>query len=107
MLTYALTKGETEGTVVRTLAWEGQAIPQDIRERPELLPSLHVYWEAFAQLGTERGGMGGPIPWSAIMRYGKWLKMSVDQRDDLVYHVRRMDDVLLEHHEKERKRNSK
>lgn len=57
--------------------------------------------EAFWELTTERPyighqGIPGPIPWTAIERYGLNLQMCGEDLDDFHHMLRSLDDELLE-----------
>ena len=47
-------------------------LPEKIKNRPEVPVGLDLYWKAFSDLNSDRqiGMSEGPIPWSAIHRWG-------------------------------------
>ena len=54
---------------------------------------------AFYELTTCRGGMGGPIPWTAIVQYAQWAGWTGELFDDAVFYIRALDSVVLEREE--------
>lgn len=66
---------------------------------------LEMYYEAFTELSTCRNaGMSvGPIPWTAIDRYGQRYGFQGDGFDYLVRMVRALDDTFLAHSRKKAK----
>lgn len=66
-----------------------------LADKPKLPTGLILYYEAFFDLDTERNhGMGlASIPWSAIVRYGDYYELDIDE---LLYMVRAMDNAHLE-----------
>jgi hypothetical protein len=73
-----------------------------IANAPQLLMGLEMYYEAFTELSTCRQvGMGmGPIPWTAIDRYGDRYGFQGEGFEYLVRMVRALDDVFLAHSRK-------
>lgn len=65
-----------------------------IAEKPKLPTGLQLYYEAFFDLDTERNhGMGlASIPWSAIVHYGQYYELDIDE---LLYFVRVVDNAHL------------
>lgn len=77
----------------------GMPLPESIRDAPDLLPGLDLYYEAFQRLTTSRAfGMGavGPIPYSAISGYCKDEGFVGEERSDIFYHVERLDAAYME-----------
>ncbi len=72
-------------------------LPDKIANKPTLHDGLFFYWQAFADLSPDRAsGMGdGPIPWSAIDRYGYRHDIWGDEFDRLVYIIRGLDIEFL------------
>lgn len=73
-----------------------------IKNAPELLPGLNIYYDAFLELSTCRAiGMSlGYIPWTAIKEYGEVYQFDSEQTEDLFYFVREMDQAFLKYHAK-------
>lgn len=80
--------------------------PKFIAEAPVLLPGLELYLEAFKELSTCRPyigleGVPGPIPWTAIDRYGLAHGFEEEGLDYLVRMTRALDDEFLVYMRKE------
>lgn len=59
---------------------------------------LELFFEAFMELHTCRGGMNdGPIPWTAVDQYCTRHGFSDDLYEDVLYHVRAVDDAWRDH----------
>lgn len=70
---------------------------------PELALGLDIYWEAFQDLCTCRGGMGdGPIPWTIARDYADYLHMDDDEFEDLWFILSRMDEAWLDYQARKR-----
>lgn len=39
--------------------------------------------------------MGGPIPWTAVNSYAQRYEMDEEEFEDLLYHVRALDNAIL------------
>ena len=76
----------------------GQPLPDALLNAPDLLQGLDFFYNAFGQLSTCRPvGMGlGSIPWTAIDRYAE--RNDVEDFDEFLYMVRKMDDAYIEYH---------
>jgi hypothetical protein len=74
-----------------------QPLPDVIANAPQLFPGLEMYYEAFTELSTCRSqGFGvGPIPWTAIDRYGDRHGFLGEGFEYLVRMVRALDDTFL------------
>jgi hypothetical protein len=73
-------------------------------EAPEVNQGLDIYWEAFIDLSTCRGGMGdGPIPWDRAMQYADRLTMDDEEWEDFWFIVSRLDETWLDYQDKKRK----
>lgn len=82
----------------------GLPLPDRIQNAPELLPGLGLYLRAFYDLDSCRPvGFGeGPIPWTAIEEWCRSLELDEEERDDVHYLVRRLDNAYLKHREAKR-----
>lgn len=82
----------------------GLPLPDKIQNAPELEPGLELYLRAFYELDSCRSvGMGeGPIPWTAMEQWATSLGMDEEEREDVHYLVRRLDNAFLEHQAKKR-----
>lgn len=75
---------------------EGQPIPPKIANAPDLRPGLELYFSAFLDLMTSRGGTGdGPISWLTVMQYARAYEFDEEQTNDLIYHISRMDQAHM------------
>lgn len=74
-----------------------EPIPAGIANRPELMFGLELYYVAWFDLDSEREmGFGlGPIKRSAIVAYAEEYGFSEEQKEDLLYLVREMDNDYL------------
>lgn len=74
-------------------------IPERIANAPFLFQGLELYLQAFMELTSCRGlgyGSIGPIPWLSIQTYCEVYDIVDEQREDLFYHVQRLDKVYME-----------
>ena len=82
-------------------------IPDDSRiftNRPQLLPGLDFFFQAFTELQTERqiGMAAGPIPWYSIIKWAEFHGLKdPDDIDVLMRHIRSMETVQREHEAKD------
>lgn len=74
-------------------------LPARIQNAPELQLGLELYFLAFFELSSCRpiGMDEGPIPWIAIWDYCERLGIEGDQRDDMFYHIRSMDNAYFQY----------
>ena len=77
-------------------------VPDAMRNPPELWEGLEFYLNAFYALNSCRQiGMGrGPIPWTAVLEYGRLYCETAESFEDLQYHVRALDAHFLNWHSK-------
>ena len=94
---YQLTQAPTEARIVKQCLREGLKYPKAIANAPTLWLGLALYYDGFWEVSSDRVGMG-PIPWSSVLRYAQLFGFSEEQTEDLLYHVRVMDNAYLEHH---------
>ena len=87
----------------------GLPLPERIKNAPELAPGLGIYLRAFYELDSCRPvGMGeGPIPWTAVEDWCRSLGLDEEERDDVHYLVRRLDNAYLKHRESKRPKGKK
>lgn len=89
-------QGPVERRILEQCKRERLPLPNRIQNAPDLRIGLELYYSAFLDLCSSRGGMGdGPIPWTVVHEYGLLLGLDDDQLDDLHYYVSRMDDAQL------------
>lgn len=85
-------------------------LPDKIANAPELLFGLDVFYIAFMDLTSCRGGgygTEGPISWLAINQYADAKRFDDEQREDLFYFVGKLDLVYLDYKTKKIKESSK
>ena len=75
-----------------------QPLPDPIANAPEIPLGLGFFYKAFQELSSER--MDGPIPGSAIRSYNRDEDITGELADDVKYHVRNLDNALLEYRRK-------
>ena len=87
----------------------GMPLPQKYIDKPELTPGLEFYWRAFWELSTDRGvGMGeGPLPWTAMDRYGLRYDLYDEDFDRFVLVMKGMDLVYMQIRDAQRTKASK
>jgi len=97
-----LEQGPVEQTIIKQCMRERLPLPKKIAEAPDLLPGLELYFAAWVDLDTTRpvGFELGPISWSAIQEYAAYLCLEAEDRDDLHYLIRVLDNAFLMYHRK-------
>jgi len=90
--------GPIEQNIAKQAMRSGQPLPERIANAPELKPGLSLYLQAFFDLDAERTHALTltPIPWTSIKAYAEAYEFDDEQTEDLLYHVRRMDDANLQ-----------
>lgn len=103
-MNYHQVQGLVEKTIIHTCMKSGMPLPARIAEAPVMLIGLGLFWEAFWDLMNSRPvGMAlGHIPWTAVNEYANVMEIVGDQRLDLYYHVRKLDEAYLVHANKEK-----
>lgn len=74
-------------------------VPERVANAPELQPGLELFLNAFMELTSCRGlgfGAVGPIPWLTLHEYCSIHDITGEQREDLIYHVQRMDKAYMD-----------
>lgn len=75
-------------------------LPSRIQNAPTLMDGLEIYQLAFNLLTTSRQlsqGCIGPIPYAAISNFCREEEITGELRDDVFYHVERLDNAYLKH----------
>jgi len=75
-------------------------LPETLTETIGIPDELSFYLTAFFDLSSHRPlGFGGEgaIPTMAVFEYGRWFDFTLDELEDLLFYVRRLDNVYLEH----------
>ena len=90
-------QGAREAKIVAQAKKMKMPLPEAIANKPVIQEGLGFYWEAFAELTSDRGlGMAeGPIRWTAINAYAYRHGLWGDDFDRLVVIIRCMDGVYL------------
>lgn len=75
-----------------------RALPDAIKNAPELLPGLSLYLTGFFDLTAERQigfGSVGAIPFTAIIRYCELYDLDAEITESFVFHIRKMDQAYI------------
>jgi hypothetical protein len=73
-------------------------MPDFLANKPRCPEWAQLYMEAYWDLNGDRAGMGdGRVLWTAMHMWARAHQLSKRQEQDLVYYVKHMDTVLLEH----------
>ena len=91
-----------EKRILERCAQDGfRRIPEAIKNAPELLPGLEFYYDTFWELDScrQQGMSLGPIPWTAIQKFGEVMKLDEETLDDLHYFIRSLDNKYRLHME--------
>ncbi len=102
--------GKDEEWLVEQAMRSGAPIPERIKNAPELNAGLELYLLAFMELTSCRGlgyGAIGPVPWIAIDRYCEVHGIVGESREDVFYHVQRLDKVYMDWQTAKAKADSK
>lgn len=92
-------QGPTEKAIIEQCYRQRLPLPARIANAPELLVGLEFYYVSFLNLTTCRGqgyGTEGPVDWLAIDEYADRNEIDGEQREDLHYHIQKMDAAYLE-----------
>lgn len=91
--------GKDEAKIVEQCVRARQPYPDAIANAPEMGPGLNLFYIAFLDLTSCRtlGYSQGPIPWLAIHHYCEAHEIEGEQREDVFYHVARLDKAYLDH----------
>ena len=94
---YVLEQGKTEKAIIEQCIRERMPLPDTIANAPELGPGLDFFYTAFLDLTSERkmGFSAGPVGWLSIHEYAKAYEVTGEQREDLFYHVQKLDEAYL------------
>ena len=99
VLVYSMEQGRTEKTIVRQCMLARNPIPEAIRNAPELLPGLGLYYDAFLELSPSRGrtalGEELAINWKDLHDYCSVYGIEGDQKEDFLVILRYLDQEFL------------
>ena len=81
-------------------------LPERIANAPQLQMGLGLFYIAFLDLTSERqvGEAIGAIPWTAIDRWCLANRISGEQREDVFYHVGRLDRAYIDWYTEKRRK---
>lgn len=98
-MTWELKQAKTAKWVIEQAQRQNRAIPESLLDRPELFTGLELYWLGFWDLHTCRpvGTAEGPISWLSISDYCMINRITGEQREIFMSHIRSMDSAYLEH----------
>lgn len=95
---YSLEQGPVEKEIIDQCVRNRMPLPDRIQNAPELFPGLDWFYNAFMDLSgcRELGyGVQGPIDWLTIQRYCEVYSVEGEQREDMFYHIQRLDRAFL------------
>ena len=108
---YTLSQGPNEKAILEQCYRNRAPVPKTILNAPELGIGLNLYYEAFMHLTTCRtfgaSGTESPISWLDIVRYCDYQGICGEQRDDVIYHISKMDTVYMKHRLSQAKQQTK
>lgn len=95
--------GPTEQNIAKQAARSGMEIPDRIQKAPVLGLGLSFYLQAFFDLDADRNvGMSlGRIPWSVVLQYAAFYRLTEEQTDCLTYIIREMDTAYTKYREEQ------
>ena len=90
--------GQVEQRMIRECYLRKRALPERIRNAPDLFVGLELYFSAVTELNTCRstGWSAGPIPSWCIDEFADRIDLTDDEAEDLHYHIRMMDKAFLD-----------
>ena len=82
-----------EQNIIKQAERFGQPIPDRIKNKPEIQTGLEFHLDAFFDLDSERSHAIAltAIPRSKIVDYAKEYELDEDQKERLLFYIRRMD----------------
>lgn len=101
--------GAVQGKLIEEMERDGIDLPDHIKNAPDLLVGLELFYNGFQELTTCRQlGMSlGPIPWTAIDQYCVRYDIDGMQREDMFFHVEALDDTYRNEVEKKASKKGK
>ncbi len=90
--------GPIEQNIAKQAFRAGAPMPDRIANAPTLQIGLQLYLQAFFDLDAERSHAMAvtPIPWTSICAYAFAHNLDDEQREDLLFLVRRLDNAHME-----------
>jgi len=110
VLEYTLGRGRHEQAIILQAVRNGQPVPDEFTDKPELYKGLELYFFAFFDLITEKPSSEvglGKIPWSSKYRYGyTYLQLEDEDLEDFFYVLNKVenayDDIQMANHKKQK-----
>ena len=99
-------KHPKEEKIIKQAMAQNRPLPAFVQEGPTIGFSLGFYYNAFWELDSSRNTLApirGPIPWNAIYQYCLLLRLSEEMIEDMIYHVRELDNAYLNYQDKKGK----
>ena len=86
-----------EQNLVLMAQMQGKPIPEAIANAPKLNEYDYFFLKVYNDLSSERSiGFGiGPIPWGSVHKYCTAYGLYLDDLEDLVYVIQKLDEWLL------------
>lgn len=99
--------GAVEERIIEQAIQAGEDLPDKVKNAPQLLRGLSLYYNAFQELTSCRAfGMGvGPIPWQAINDYCLTYEITDEQREDMFFYIGVLDATYRTHVETKSKQD--
>jgi hypothetical protein len=109
VLLYILDMSLIEQNIAKQAVQSGAPIPERIANAPELINGLQIYLQAFFDLDSERnhGFSLSAIPWQSIKEYAETYEFDAEQKEDLLFFIRRMDQAHLDRLDKKQPKPGK
>lgn len=90
-----------KGWLVEAALERKQPIPDLFGERPDLMDGDQFFMDAYWELSSCRYVALGPIPWTAIMEFARYVQLPVDLVPMFNRAIRALDITFLEWREKQ------
>lgn len=105
---YSVERGPQEQALLATCLRERRDLPDSIKNAPQLVYGLELYYTAYLDLQSCRatGWTDGRISWLNVNEYAMRCEYSEEQHDDLQFYVARLDDAYLTWKQEKRKRET-
>ena len=97
---YDLELGKKERHYVEQARINRAPVPKAIKNAPQLMIGLEMFYRAFLSLTTCRPNSGfgvGGIPWTAVEEYGRSWRMDWEQKYRLHHLIRAMDRAFMDY----------
>lgn len=94
MLAFSLKYGDNADKIIKAALEEGDEVPEQLLNMPDIKPEYDFYWHCFINLMGDRPCESTgilPIPWTSIYTYCKAFNLSMDVISDVFYVVHKVD----------------